>query len=199
MNLIIIVLIFIAIYIFVIRTRGPVFKNTLIESFQTISRSSGPDPQDPVDCLCRNSENFLSLHTSVCAGKVTSCTQTAFLNSNKEMCRNLGFEPCKNLEYSKNNKIECSKLGYNPCTFSDYLIANGTECRTDGFEPCKNNSYLLANADVCLANNFDACKISADYLKNNYVKCKARGTDACTDSRLPTFSKDNPTLCKITK
>jgi hypothetical protein len=185
MNLIIIVLIFIAIYIFV-------FKNTLIESFQTIS-------QDPIDCLCRNSENFLSLHTSVCAGKVTSCTQTAFLNSNKEMCRDLGFEPCKNLEYSKNNKIECSKLGYNPCTFSDYLIANGTECRTAGFEPCKNNSYLLANADICLANNFDACKISADYLKNNYVKCKARGTDACTDPRLPDFAKNNPTLCPITK
>ena len=150
---------------------------------------------DPIDCLCRNSENFLSLHKELCAGKITSCNITSYLNTNQKLCRDLGFEPCSNLDYSKNNKNECSALGYNICTFPEYLISNPTECRAAKYEPCKNSTYLLSKPEECLTLNFDACKISAEYLKSNFIKCKSRGVNACTDPGLPTFSKDNPTLC----
>lgn len=175
---------------------------------------------DPIECLCRNSDSFLELHTDVCKGKIStntlnSCGNLAYLNSNQKTCRTLGYEPCKNLDYAKSNKDECKALGYHPCSlnpdikyspgsttsiyrFPEYIrnFTNKDECRALGYEPCRDPVYLTTNAETdCLNKNYDACKISTTYLKNNFQKCKDRGTNACIDPRTPEFATQNPTLC----
>ena len=84
------------------------------ENFQT-SGSATPASTDPIDCLCRNSEDFLFYHKEVCAGKsVNSCTNEAYLLQNPKECRTLGFDPCKNLNYITKNIDECKALKFSP-------------------------------------------------------------------------------------